>query len=323
LDNTSVLKNRLAVCIALLLATTLAMNVLSALIRHQEAGLGCADWPACYAVVGTGIAPASAADAAAYALTPTATAKRAHRIIATALVVLVFAIVYLARQRAPLPGFAQYLPQLLVAVVLLLALIGPASYRKTLPAVATLNLLGGMALLALGYWLWLVVVAAPARIAPGRLVWWALGIVIAQAALGGWTSANFAGTACTGVWQCPGPERAGGGLPGFSFWRELVLDDGGRVLIDNSQRVIQVAHRIGALLSATLVGALGVALWRRGAAVRTAIVLFALLALQFALGIVAATQGLPLAVVLAHNVVASLLLLAVLRCVLLSRRTAS
>jgi len=45
--------------------------------------------------------------------------------------------------------------------------------------------------------------------------------------------------------------------------------------------------------------------------------------LQIGLGVVAATQGLALAVVLTHNVVASLLLLAVLRCALLSRGTPS
>ena len=325
LDNTNIIKTRrLVVCIALLLATTLAMNLLSALIRHQEAGLGCAGWPACYAVIDRSIAPASAVDAATYALTPTATFKRAHRVIATLLVALVLVIVYLTRQRVPLPGFAQFLPQLLFAVVLLLALIGPASYRKTLPAVATINLLGGMALLALGYWLWRAVRAVPRRDGPVRLAWWALGIVIAQIALGGWTSANFAGIACTGLMHCPGAESAGAGMSGFSFWRELTLDDRGRVIMDNSQLFIQGAHRIVALLCAATVGALGVSLWRRGGEfAKDAIVLFGLLALQIGLGVVAATQGLALAVVLTHNVVASLLLLAVLRCALLSRGTPS
>jgi len=325
LDNTDITKaKRLIVCIALLLATTLAMNLLSALIRHQEAGLGCAEWPQCYGVVGKAAVPASVAAAAAYALTPTATFKRAHRVIATGLVVLVLSIVYLTRQRAPLPGFGQFLPQLLIAVVLLLALIGPATYRKTLPVIATVNLLGGMALLALGYWLWLVVRAVPMRYAPTRLPCWALTIVIAQVALGGWVSANFAGTACTGLWQCPGAESAGAGMHGFSFWRELALDKVGRVAMDNSQLFIQGAHRIVALLCAATVGALGVSLWRRGGAfAKDAIVLFGLLALQIGLGVVAATQGLALAVVLAHNVVASLLLLTVLRCALLSRGTPS
>jgi cytochrome c oxidase assembly protein subunit 15 len=323
LDNINVTKTRrLVVCIALLLATTLAMNLLSALIRHQEAGLGCADWPMCYAVIDRSVAPASTVDAAAYALTPTATFKRAHRVIATLLVVLVLVIVYLTRQLAPLPGFGRFLPQLLVAVVLLLAMIGPASYRKTLPAIATINLLGGMAMLALGYWLWRAVRAVPKRDGPVRLAWWALGLVIVQVALGGWTSTNFAGIACTGLTQCPGAESTGAGMSAFSFWRELALDDGGRVIMDNGQLFIQGAHRIVALLCAATVGALGVSLWRRGGAfMPDAIVLFALLALQIGLGIAGATQALPLPVVLAHNGVASLLLVMVLRAVLSSRAT--
>jgi len=312
----------LAVCTALLLATTLAMNVLSAVIRHQEAGLGCSNWPQCYGVVGKTLAPATAAAAATYALTPTAATKRAHRVIATGLVVLVLAIVYQTRRQPPLPGAARLLPYLLIAVVLLLALIGPASYRKTLPAVATLNLLGGMTLLALGYWLWLAVRAVPRRYVRGRLAWWTFTILAGQLALGGWTSANFAGTACTSLWHCPGPESLGD-LRSFGFWRELTLDDGGRVIMDNTQRIIQGAHRIGALVSTVMVGALAVSLWLRSGAAMRAIALMGLLALQIGLGIAAATQGLALAVVLAHNVVASLLLLMVLRCALLSRAAPS
>jgi cytochrome c oxidase assembly protein subunit 15 len=298
------------------------MNVLSALIRHQEAGLGCADWPQCYGVVGTTITPATAAAAATYALTPTATTKRAHRVIATVLVVLVLAIVYQTRRQPPLPGVARYLPYLLVAVVLLLALIGPASYLKTLPAVAMLNLLGGMTLLALGYWLWLAVRAVPRRYALGRLAWWTLAIFVVQLALGGWTSANFAGVACTSLWHCPSPESTGD-LRSFWFLRELALDDGSRVIMDNGQRIIQGVHRIGALVSAVMVGVLAFSLLLRNGAAMRAIVLLGLLALQIGLGILGATQGLALSVVLAHNVVASLLLLMVLRCALLSRTAPS
>ena len=61
--------------------------------------------------------------------------------------------VYLARQRN-LAGFGRHLPMLLVAVILLLSVIGPASYLKTLPAVASANLAGGLALLSIAWLLW-------------------------------------------------------------------------------------------------------------------------------------------------------------------------
>jgi cytochrome c oxidase assembly protein subunit 15 len=93
--------------------------------------------------------------------------------------------------------------------------------------------------------------------------------------------------------------------------------------MDNSQRIIQGAHRIGALLSSLMIGALALSLLLRNGAAMRAIVLLGLLALQIGLGILGATQGLALSVVLAHNVVASLLLLMVLRCALLNRAAPS
>lgn len=316
MENGNVSNRRLTVCIALLLAMTLAMNVLSALIRHREAGLGCAPWPACYATIDRAAAPASAIDAATKALTPTSTFKRVHRVLATVLLVLVAAVIYLALDQ-PLHGMARFLPMLLIGVLLLLAAIGPATYRKTLPVIATVNLLGGMTLLALGYWFWIVARSPPGRFAPKLLAGWAFWILTVQIALGAWTSANFAGTACTGVWNCPGPDPVGGTTSSFAFWRELGLDHDGRVIMDNSQRIVQGAHRVGAAVCTMVVGALGLSLCRRGAIAAGTIVI-TLLALQVGLGIAGATHGLALSVVLAHNVVASLLLLAVLRAALLS-----
>ncbi len=313
---------RLVSCIALLLITTLAINVLSAFIRHQEAGLGCVDVQACYGVVGRIEAATSQVEAAARALTPAEAVKRTHRAMATLLVLLVVLVVYFTRsdgasRRVQLRGADQFLPHMLVAVVLLLALIGPASYRKSLPAVATFNLLGGVGLLAIGYWLWMTV-RTPRPLAPvGPAGWWVLGVLCAQVAIGAWTSANFAGMACGGMFCTERSGAGGNALSSFWIWRELTIE-AGRVVVDDTQRIIQFVHRLGALATTIAIGWLGIR-WLLAPTPHRGLgwALLILLAVQVGLGLSVGLSGPSLGVVLAHNLVASLLVLAVLRAVYL------
>lgn len=306
-----------SICLATLLLATMAVNGLSAYIRLQEAGLGCATWPGCYGRVGEMIAPPESAPMAA--LTPTQTAKQAHRGIATALVILVLLVVIQARQRT-LPAGIRAIPYALVAVVLLLSVIGPASYLKTLPAVATANLAGGMALLALAWALWLGVHRCAATMPQGhrRFARVALAVLSGQILLGAWVSANFAATACSGFLQCPA-EAPGGGLSSFWYLRELSVTGEGRIAFDGAQPLIQRIHHAGALLTAlTVVGVGALSLRTRGAPARWGVGVLCLLSAQIALGMLGLYLALPLTVVLAHNLVAALLLLCLLRLALLA-----
>ena len=256
------------------------------------------------------------------ALTPTDTAKRAHRTIATALVFGVLWAVYLARQ-LQLRGIAQYLPYLMVGVILLLAVVGPASYLKTIPAIATVNLLGGVALAALIWWLWLAMQPAPAganKAPPASLASLALATLLVQLALGAWVSANFAGTACTGVWECEQHADDNSAWSGLWYLRELSVDGGGRIVVEQAQVLIHRAHRVGALVTTLVLTVFGIsALRRKDALAFWGRILLGLLALQLALGFASLELGLPLLVVLSHNLVASLLVLCLLRMTLLTR----
>ncbi len=304
-------------CLIALLLATLAVNLLSAFIRHQESGLGCEPWPDCYATVGIPVDPATAGPTAV--LTPAETAKQAHRGIATGLVILVLIVVYQARQQ-PLTGFTRQIPILLIAVILLLSVIGPASYLKTLPAVASVNLLGGMALLAFTWLLWL-------RSRPSQgggysqlrpLARISLAALLAQIFLGAWTSANFAAIACNGLLACPA-ESSGAGAGSFWYLRELELTSAGRIVLDGAQALIQRTHHLGALLATGLLLALALrCLAAGGVLARWGLGLVALLALQIAAGLTGVYAGLPLVVVLLHNLTASLLLLAAVRILLLT-----
>lgn len=311
-------RRRFSACLLLLLAATLLINLLSSYIRHVEAGLGCEDWPECYGHIGEIGTPAEI-DAVA-ALTPTQTAKRAHRTIATVLVGLVLWAVYQART-LPLRGNAQFLPYLLIVVIIMLSVIGPASYLKTLPAVASVNMLGGMALLFVTWWLWLEIQPPGEAVTALRpLASAALTIVILQVALGTWVSANFAGTTCSGPLTCQQHEDARNAWSSFWYFRELNVDATGRIVMDNTQAVISRVHQIGAAVAAVVLAVFGVlAVRASGLIARWGRRLLGLLAAQLILGLVALTSELPLLVVLAHNVTASLLLLCVLRMKLLAR----
>jgi heme a synthase len=287
----------------ILVVLVLATNQLSAFLRLQEAGVGCQPWPDCYARIGV---ETERPDLQA-ALTPHQGIKRAHRLVAAVMVLVVLVILHQSRQQR-LAGVDATLPYAIAAVMLLLAVVGPASYLKTLPAIATANLLGGMVLLGLS-WRWLMAVRRPWT-APGAglLALAGLGAVLAQSALGAWTSANFAAAACGGVVACALPEGDGLRLQAFNYFRELPLDATGRVLMGTDAWLIHHAHRAGAWLASLVLVIVAIRLPRRdprythhGAIVLT------LLALQIGIGLLGVANQLPLAAVLAHNLLAALL----------------
>jgi cytochrome c oxidase assembly protein subunit 15 len=303
------------------LVLALGINGLSAWIRHTEAGLACAVRPACYGLVGAALDDARAAvrraGAAAAALEQEALAKRVHRALATGLVIAMLVLLHRARRPGLLAAPEVRLSYAMAALLLVLAVIGPASYLKTLPAVATANLVGGVLLAACAWRLWLgtaTPVPTVSVAAHARLPDLALSALLLQIALGAWQSANFAGMVCAGGRSCQ-PSFEPGALASAAWYlRELPLDAAGRVQTLNATVLIHLAHRAGAVLAGGLLLALAVRAARTRPQLRAeSALLVALLFVQIGLGVTALRGELPLAVVLAHNAVATLLLLALLR----------
>ncbi len=285
----------------LTLALLLAVTCLSAYLRHRAAGLGCAAWPACF-----GQGEAAAAGAVVLGGQALTIARTAHRVTATLALLLVTAMLVVSAARRPRLVREAALSLGLLVLALLLALLGIFTPGSRLPAVAIGNLLGGFLMLAIAARL----VAPP----PQRgLRAWALGmalLLLMQIALGAFTSAAYAGLACTDLRECVEQARAGGwNWAALNPWREPVLS----IATPNPEGALaQLLHRLGSIVVAPLLACLGACAWRRGRRVEAGILLF-LLAAQLALGLVVGSTGLPLVPVLLHNLGTALMLALVLR----------
>lgn len=296
-------------------ALMLATITLSAYMRLWKAGLGCGDWPACYAQ-GLRAAQAGAILASGDGV---ALARLAHRIVASVTLVLVIVMVMSALATKPALKRAGAYAVALLGVAVALAVLGIATPGARLPIVAIGNLLGGFVMLAL-----CVRLAASVRppasssTTPGTpLGAWgiaALTLLCAQLAGGALVSASYAALSCSGLADCTRAAAASGwNWLALSPWREPVVVIG-TLPIHREAALALWLHLIGAIVVLPLLVWAGLAVWRRGRR-RGAAALLVLLTAQAALGPTIVALGLPLVGVLLHNLLAALLLAALARLV--------
>jgi len=297
----------LLVFVALIL--TLAAVLLSAYLRLESIGLGCDDWPACF-----GQLPASRD----HGLVPGNMAGALHRFTASLLGLIVVAITFLAlRGRRP-GGVGLAAPLAVFALTVFLSVLGYSTPSPEIPAVTVGNLLGGMAMLALLWWIGQrSVPAAGTDGVPANTLrpWALLGllVVVLQIVLGALTSASFAGPSCTALPGCNGDWASFGNLvQGFDLFGRLALDEQGRIIAGDVQKTLHMTHRLGAIVSVVCLAWLALRVMRQDNRLRsTGITLLVLLLVQGGLGAVAVLTRLPLLVVTAHNAGAAMLLLAI------------
>jgi len=307
----------------ILAALILAFGVVSmgAYVRLSDAGLGCPDWPGCYGK----LTPHLAAEAinAELAVRPDGPVSHAkawkemvHRYLAGTLGVLVLGIAILGwrgrRETSGGPG----LPLILLGLIVFQALLGMWTVTQLLkPLIVSAHLLGGLATLSLLLWLWLRERAQYGHVYYARadhlrgIAAIGLALLVTQIALGGWVSTNYAALACTdfplcqGVWMPPMDFEHG-----FTLHRELGETASGELLPMTALTAIHWMHRVMALIVFLYLGWLVLRLLRTPGYASMGLIVGGLLLLQVSLGISNVLFSLPLAVAVAHNTGASLLL---------------
>lgn len=281
-------------------ALVLAITSLSAYIRLSRAGLGCEPWPQCY---GQSLRDASGTVAPAVARS-VAVARLAHRVVAMTALVVILMMVMTALFSAPILWREGRLALALLGLAVFLAVLGVWTADARVPAVTLGNLLAGFAMFALACRLALVTSKRPrVRVVPAAWVALAVLVLAAQLALGGLSSAGHAGISCPELARC---DFSAGSWQALNPWHAPHFDaaDPGNA----AGALLAFLHRAASLLVLFVLLPLGVVAGRRGRRAGWAMVL--LLAVQAAVGALLVVAALPLALALAHNLVAALLLAA-------------
>jgi cytochrome c oxidase assembly protein subunit 15 len=284
------------------LALAFVVVVVGAYVRLSDAGLGCPDWPLCY---GRPL-PGDIADRDALAK---AWKEMGHRYLAGALGLLILLLSLWSWRIGQSRRLAMALPALLIFQ----ATLGAWTVTMLLrPAIVTAHLLGGMAILGLLAWLALSLFSHPAAPKARALrvpAATALAVLAVQIALGGWVSSNYAALACPDLPLCLGqaaPPMDFGNA--FHVLRELGRTPQGEPLSREALVAIHWSHRLFAIVAVVVTGWAAYRTWRISWPL--AVVIGALLVLQFSLGVANVLVSRPLALAAAHNAGAALLLVA-------------
>jgi len=295
--------------------------VLGAWVRLSHAGLGCPDWPGCYGQLTWPNAAHEIQSAnQAFPERPfeahKAWREMVHRYLAGSLVLLVFAMSWLAWRGPQALRKFRPITTALVVLILFQALLGMWTVTlKLKPVIVMAHLLGGLTTFSLVLWL-MFSSRREFREQPSMVVRRMHGAVIVaiivlgvQIALGGWTSANYAALACPDFPTCGGqwwPEA--NFREGFILWREIGVNYEGGLLDAPSRVAIHLTHRIGAVVTLLVLLTLSVRLLRIPRLRTSGQLLMSLVLLQFTLGVMNVVLYLPLANAVAHNAGATLLL---------------
>ncbi|WP_321785577.1 COX15/CtaA family protein [Paraburkholderia sp. J94] len=302
---------------------TLDLVMFGGFTRLTDSGLGCPDWPGCYGTSSPFIAHAQIA--AAHLAMPTgpvsmskAWIEMIHRYFAMAIGVLIIAqtaIAWRARiKRMPL-HVSPWWPTALLGLIVVQGVFGAWTVTMKLqPIIVTTHLMLGLTLLGALAWLAARMTPLPAY-EPDAARWRAAALIglvllIAQIALGGWVSTNYAVLACTDFPTCNGAW-----IPpmdfhhGFHLWRALGMDGNGDVITQDALVAIHWTHRTFAFVVIAYLVGFALKMRRYASLRRPANWVLIVVAIQFLTGLSNIVLQWPLPVAVAHNGGAAILLL--------------
>ena len=299
------------------IAIALALIVvgLGAYTRLKHAGLGCPDWPKCFAnwIVHANITTPALSSVAS----EKAWIEMIHRYAAGILCIIVFSL----RLTAPKTRNTTWLNTTCILLVIQ-ALFGMWTVTWRLHPLAVMpHLIGGMSittLLCIDYHKEYVI--RPSTHIPHRIhryLQLLLVAMIIQIIIGGWTSANYAALVCPDFPRCQGQWLVsfdylmqGFSSPlGFSNYEGGVISGEGRI-------AIHITHRWGALICSILMTRTAWLVARVQhqlplGFMRWFYVLSVCFVLQIAFGIINVLWQLPISIAVGHNIMALALLISV------------
>lgn len=285
----------------LLTALSVFVVLISAYLRLDGAGLGCADWPACYGQVLRGES----------LVQQYGVARLLHRITASGALLLAFLLVWSCLRPQPIQPAARY-ATLLLLLMLTLSALGIWSADQRLSLVGFLNIMGGLGLVSFS---WRVVLASsplPARSVDGRPgILLRLGVLSLSLTvmLGASIGASYAALSCTTLPHCGGvwwPSTVGwSALEPFAKLARAALpgDPGGVTL--------HLLHRYSALSTLLLLGIAGLQALSLDATRNAGRAVLLLLIVELGLGALTVLSGFSLWLAVSHGVCAACLLAAV------------
>lgn len=323
--NTALLWQRRLTLAAIVLTACVIM--LGAWTRLADAGLGCPDWPGCYGHLDVRkaisyvnekneIQPGTYREA--FKTVP----EMVHRYFAASLGLLILIIAALAWRNRSMTNQPVALPTTLLVIVICQGILGKWTVTMGLqPTIVMLHLLGGFTTMTLLCWLAAKLYGWPrflndcdVRSLRG-LSAAAIIVVIAQIALGGWTTANYAAVVCTELPICEkGWTDHINFTDAFTFWghEHDKPDYEFGVLANDARTTIHVMHRFGALAVLLVVGLLVFRILRSARCHfyrNFAMVIGGLLVWQICLGLGNVIFKVPLMMAVAHNFFAVVLLI--------------
>jgi heme A synthase len=286
---------------ALLLAVLSVLVVLvSAYLRLDGAGLGCADWPMCYGQLLT-----SEPQAQQYGV-----ARLLHRITASTALLLACFLVWHCLRPQPVQPAARY-ATLLLLLMLTLSALGIWSADQRLSLVGFLNIMGGFGLVTFS---WRVVLASSP--APIRGTDEGLGVLLRLGAvalsltvmLGAWIGASYAAPSCPSLPHCAGvwwPSSEGWSAlnPLVRLTRAALPGEPGGV-------TLHLLHRYSAFCTLLLLGSASLQALAHDATRNAARAVLFLLTVELGLGALTVLSGFSLWLAVSHGVCAACLLAA-------------